>query len=222
MDNFFWSYMQGKGKQMLFAKGSYIYQSINDDCNHYVFLLDKGICALTSLTEDGQENIYLYFRPRRIIAFNQFMITHDRVQSTEIKFSIAAKTDCTVYAISRSVFREMLTTDMEFNSFVMQTLSENYLEVLTHLHWTVEKSAISKLCYLLLEIGEESNGKKIIPKFFTYEELAKYLGTHPVTVSRIMTKLKKLKYIKKVPRGLSIENEAALWSLIESGTDFKY
>lgn len=222
MDNYFWKYMTGKGRRMHIQKGAFIYQHSDDPSEDFIYLLDEGICALTSMTMDGEENIPLYFHPCRLIAFNQHIITEKVNPASDIRFAIIAKTECTVYQIPLSTFRSLLRTDMDFNQFVMQTLANNYQEVLVHLHWRVEKSAIARLCYLLLEIAHSNRKQNLIPKFFTYAELAKYLGVHQVTVSRIMTKIKKLGYVKKCPEGLTIEDEKSLWTLAENEAQFKY
>lgn len=222
MENYFWKYMTGKGRKIHIQKGVFIYQHTDEPNEKYIYLLEEGICALTSMTLDGEETIHLYFHPRRLISFNQHFITKELNPACDLRFAIIAKTPCTVYQIPLSVFRGMLRTDMDFNQYVMETLANNYQEVLVHLHWRVEKSAIARLCYLLLEIAQSNHTNTLVPRFFTYSELAKYLGVHQVTVSRIMTKLKKLGYIKKCPEGLSIENTEALWALMEPDSQFKY
>lgn len=222
MDNHFWKYMTGKGRKILIQKGAFIYQHTDAPSEKFIYLLDEGICALASMTLDGEETIHLYFHPRKLISFNQHIITERLHPACDLRFAIIAKTACTVYQIPLSTFWEMVRTNADFNQYVMETLANNYQDVLIHLHLRVEKSAIARLCYLLLEIAQSSRSHQLIPRFFTYAELAKYLGVHQVTVSRIMTKLKKLGYIKKCPDGLSIEDEKALWALMELDSQFKY
>ena len=86
-----------------------------------------------------------------------------------------------------------------------------------------EETLVTALCQLLLSVCHKEPGEKpIVPKFYTYEELARYLGCHPVTVSRIMAKLKQLGYLKKSGRALVIEDEQKLIDLMESDAEFKY
>ena len=86
-----------------------------------------------------------------------------------------------------------------------------------------EETLVTALCQLLLSVSRKESGEKpVVPKFYTYEELARYLGCHPVTVSRIMAKLKQLGYLKKSGRELVIENEDRLVDLMESEVEFKY
>ena len=113
MDNYFWKYMTGKGRRMHIQKGAFIYQHSDDPSEDFIYLLDEGICALTSMTMDGEENIHLYFHPCRLIAFNQHIITEKVNPASDIRFAIIAKTECTVYQIPLSTFRSLLRTDME-------------------------------------------------------------------------------------------------------------
>ena len=117
----------------------------------------------------------------------------------------------------------MLQSDKAFNLFFIQTLADNYSEALNHFHYMHEELLVTALCRLLLSVSCREPGQKpTVPKFYTYEELARYLGCHPVTVSRIMAKLKQLGYLKKSGRELVIEEEEKLIDLMELETDFKY
>lgn len=222
MENRFWEYMAAKGKKLQVQKGTCIYPFFENYSEKYVYLLDDGICALTSLTNDGEETVHLYFYSHRIISFNHHIAEARPDLVNEVRFSIYTKSCCILYQIPLATFWEMLRTDQDFNFYVMRTLADNYQEVLMHLHWRVEKSAIARLCYLLLEISRSTHGDGTIPRLFTHAELAKYLGVHQVTVSRIMSKFKKQGYIRKCPEGLSITDEKAFRALIKDDSQFKY
>lgn len=220
MENYFWNYMIAKGKLFQVGRETCIYPYFDNFSEQYVYLLEEGICALTSLSRDGGETVHLYFYPRRIISFNHHISNSRQHSIDEVRFTIMTKTNCTLYQIPLAAFQEMLCTNQDFNQYVMQTLATNYQEALIHLHWRVEKSAIARLCRLLLEISRHTGGT--IPRFFTHAELAKYLGVHQVTVSRIMARFKQQGYIKKCPEGLSITDEQAFRTLIEGESQFKY
>lgn len=57
-----------------------------------------------------------------------------------------------------------------------------------------------RLCHLLLEVFHLTGGLVLLPQFFTYEEMAKYLGCHPVTISRITAKRNSRVMFKKPGR----------------------
>ena len=137
--------------------------------------------------------------------------------------SIVTKTSCVLYQINYDTFLHLLQSDKAFNLFFIQTLADNYSEALNHFHYMHEELLVTALCRLLLSVSCREPGQKpTVPKFYTYEELARYLGCHPVTVSRIMAKLKQLGYLRKSGRELVIEEEEKLIDLMELETDFKY
>lgn len=225
MDYTFWDMLKKHGTRMEAEKGYYLKLHTTQSPSACVYLLDEGICSLNSLTRKGDENIYLYFHAKRLIGFNHLLTTPDtkRFFQSGTNVSIVTKTACVLYQINYETFFHLLQTNPDFNMFFIQTLADNYSEALNHFHYMHEETLITALCQLLLSVCRRSPGQKpVIPKFYTYEELARYLGCHPVTVSRIMAKLKQLGYLKKVGRELVIEREETLIQLMESEIEFKY
>ncbi|MDD3251398.1 MAG: Crp/Fnr family transcriptional regulator [Lachnospiraceae bacterium] len=189
-----------------------------------VYLLEDGICALTGFTKKGEEQVYLYFHPKKIIGFSPTL--RKQRSSTpitlELGISVVTRTPCTLWRIFPDTFRTLLEGNHDFSLFLVDTLSENYVEVLSHFHSRIEDSVSVRLCRLLLELSHDTNGLMTIPKFFTYMELSRYLGCHSVTVSRIMARLKQQGIIAKGKDGLVLQSVEALKELIESEGDFDY
>ncbi len=208
------------GAKIRLEKGVYLNIKHSRLAPGYFYLLEDGICALTSITNRGEEAVYLYFYPRRIIGFNQLIAGPERENSQE--FSIVTKTPCTLYRFTAETFHEQLSHNPEFNSFLMRTLADNYYEVLVHFHRRMEESAVAGLCRLLLSVARPVDGQLIVPKFFTYAELAKYLGTHAVTVSRIMAKMKQKGYMAKDRRGIIIKSPEAIRQFLVGDQEFDY
>lgn len=190
--------------------------------SNYVYLLEEGICALNSITKQGEEKVYLYFRPYRLIGFNQFVVSAERLNASAPEFSVVTKTTCTLYQIPYCTFQELVLSNREFNAFLMETLADNYNDALIHFHLMQEESVVVRLCHLLFEVSQLRGGIRVVPRFFTYAEMAKYLGCHSVTVSRIMAKLKQQGFVTKTPSGIAIEQEDALQELINSDSRFQY
>lgn len=222
MNHSFWKLLTSYGTKVQVRKGIVIGGTEGTEASRCVYLLEDGICALTGFTKEGEEKVYLYFRPRRIICFNQLMVSKRPRNETRPEFSIITRTDCTLFRIEYEVFWNLIKHNPDFNAFLMETLADNYDEALVHFHLMQEESVTARLCRLLLEVAQTRGNAKVVPKFFTYAELAKYLGSHPVTVSRIMAKLKHYGYIIKTAYGLTIEQEDSLRDLINSETCFKY
>lgn len=219
MNEEFWKRLADCGMPYHVKKGACI--SGDDENSRAAYLLDEGICALTSINGKGEEQVYLYFSARRLIGFNQ-LFSKAHAVSVEPRFPIISKTDCTLYRIPSDVLYQLMKTDPEFQDFLVGTMADNYREALVHFHRMKEESAAARLCRLLLDISTVRNGKKTVPGFFTYAELAKYLGTHAVTVCRIMAKLKQCGYISKVGRSVILEREDMLTELMLETLSLEY
>ncbi len=221
----FWELLKKKGTRLEVSKGYYLKMNTKEDLDACIYLLDEGICALNSLTRKGDENIYLYFHAKRLVGFNQLLVSRpqEAVLVPSVNISIVTKTPCVLYQINFDTFSHLIQTNRELNLFFIQTLADNYSEALNHFHYIHEETLVTALCQLLLSVSRREPGQKpAVPKFYTYEELARYLGCHPVTVSRIMAKLKQLGYLQKSGRELVIAREDDLIRLMDSEINFKY
>lgn len=222
MTDTFWKQLTEYGIRVIMPKDVVLNYEYDKHLSNYVYLLEDGICALTSITKQGEEKVYLYFHPHRIIAFNQFIVSPCKLTGSGPVFSILTRTECVLYQIPCSTFRDLINHDTAFNKFLIETLADNYNDALIHFHLMHEESVVVRLCHLLFEVSQTKAGRQVVPRFFTYAELAKYLGCHPVTVSRIMAKLKQQGYIIKAPEGIVLEKKEALQELINSESHFQY
>lgn len=222
MDKLLWQVVTSHGTKLCVEKNT----ALNDrpgDPGGGIYVLEQGICALTGLTHKGEEQIYLYFHPPKMIGVNPVLVTQQNPDySPSTVFSIITRTKCTLYYINTSTFYQLLEENHAFALFLVHTLSTNYFEVMNHFHSRIDDNATVRLCRLLLELSTKEAGYLLVPKFFTHAELAKYLGCHAVTVSRIMARLKQQNIIKKCHQGIIIESVPALEALIEAESDYNY
>ena len=220
MDQEFWNLLTGYGTKIHLCRHVCLNISRQGTADDSFYLLEDGICALMGITKKGEETVYLYLDPPRIVGFNQLLMTNSADPPQE--FTIITKTACTLYRIRFSAFQDLMANNPEFNAFLIRTLADNFYEVLVHFHRRLEESAVAGLSRLLLDVAQNKEGELVVPKFFTYAELAKYLGSHPVTVSRIMAKLKQLGYIVKDHDGIILNDPAALKELVNGDRDLNY
>ncbi len=209
------------GVKLSIEKGKMLRRENETQGKQYVYWLEDGICALTSMTKGGEEWTYLYFRAKRLVAFSKLIVSR-KEQPDKPALYLTAKTNCSVYRLTGQVFRRIFSTNPEFNALMLQTLADNYDELLIHFHRTKEETAAARLCRLLLDTSALNNNKRTLPRFFTHEELARYLGTHTVTVSRIMAELIRRGFISKSGREIVIEREDELWRVIQAESDLRY
>lgn len=100
------------GKKSLIKKGDYIYNPNSALDSQCAFFLDSGRCALSSLTKNGDERIFLYFKGKRTVGFTQLMPIMKQSPEKKVEFFIVAKTDCLVYRITQEVFYRLLKEDL--------------------------------------------------------------------------------------------------------------
>jgi CRP-like cAMP-binding protein len=210
------------GNKKIVKKNDYIYNPEKGFSSKYAYFLDSGFCSLFEITKSGNEKVYLYFKEKRIIGFSQFMSKFIKDKTEGRPFHIIAKTDCILYQVKEDVYYKLLDQNSEFRTLIINVLSENYLDVLNRMYQMQEESAVVRLCGMILDYSICRKGKKILPSFFTYAEMAKYIGTHQVTVSRIMAKLKQYGYISKDGHCTVIEREDCLKKIMELGEGFDY
>lgn len=222
MDKELWNLLKENGTFLQVPKGTELTGSTSAYSADTIFFLSDGIVALSGITKSGEEKVYLYFHAPRIIGFNRhFNDPCGRVISGP-EFSNITKTECCLYQIPIATFLQLLENNAALNQVFIKTIATNCSEALAHFHFMQEESVIVRLCHLLLEISQPLKGKMVVPKFYSHAELARYLGCHPVTVSRIMPRLKAAGYIRKEPKGVVIENPEGLIHIIETESKFKY
>lgn len=222
MDIEFLDLIHEQGTKLFIKKNRPFYQPDDSMASNYAYYLESGACALTCLTKDGEEKIYLYFSSNRLVNFNPVMMKNYQGPYNQTHFFLVAKTNCVVYQLHEHVLNNLLKESKSFNTFLLDVLSQNYVDALNRFHQIQEESATIRLCRLLLTHSDENHNKRILPDYFTYSEISKFLGIHPVTVARIMAKLKHYGYISKEGHSTIILKIEQLKNLIESGMDLDY
>lgn len=208
------------GKFRIAKKGECLYNL--DLINDYVYCLEDGLCALLSITKAGEEKIYHYFAGGSIINFTPAYLTLPPNANNNNAFYMYAKTDCKIYEISYSTFYKLLSDNPDLNRYIMSLFANYFTDVLGHFHFMQESSTPSRLCKTLLDFSRCSSGRCIVDKHFNYVELAKYLGVHTVTVSRIMRSLKQEGAIEKDGHSIIIKDCSILEEYIQENKSLTY
>ena len=201
-------------------KHQYIYDPSLSRTMSEAYYLDEGIAALTSISREGEEKIFLYFGEQRIIGFAEILARKYRFQNmmnllcAPTPFWITAKTACTYYVMTEPVFSRLMDKDPRFLNAVLKTTCLNYLEIINKFQHIQDVDKETMFCEWLLSCRIRRNGKSIIPKAFTFTEAARYLDMHPMTVSRIAGKLKQMGLIQRTDGCLMITDEQRLSQLI--------
>lgn len=222
MDKIIATLCREHGTLVHFKKNMILFQSDYKMETPYIYYLIDGICALTGNSYYGKEHVLLYFMSGSLIGINQFL---DGFGSNLFSYSTptgVTKTECTLYRIPVSVVLDLLETNLEFNKYIVNTLSKYYHLTLAHLKQIQEDNAATVICRFLLSMSEKKEEGFVVARFFTYEEISKYLGVHIVTAGKIISRLQQLGYIKRISSGILIQDETALKELISNCESFRY
>lgn len=205
-------------------KGEFICNPLVDNVYETIYFLDKGISALTSYSESGEEQIHLYYGEKRVAGFSAVLSRHF---SEEWKSSqswnylvkpdtcwLTAKTDCVYYKITGNQVQELLFQSPDFMRGILSSLTRNYLEMVDKLQTMLDGSRTAQFCQWLLSCRMKQGDEYVIPKAFSFVEVAKFLGMHPVTVSRLFKKVRELGAIEKRDGMIIIKDETLLESLM--------
>lgn len=214
------------GEPITVEKNQIIYAPDNDMQTNSLYFLESGLVALMSYSRSGEERVYLYMKGPRIISFMSLLLNVTNIQeiigdTVSNQLFQMTKTRCVLYRMQGSTFRTLLDKDLNFNRLILQATAANFIEVLNHFQQALEENASVRLCRLLLDSYVVKDGKKILPKTMSFLEMSRYLGTHPVTVSRIVAVLKKDGCISKEQGLVVIQDESKLMQLIENDIDIK-
>lgn len=178
----------------------------------YIYCLTEGICALISLKECGKEHIYQFLKPGSLICFVPAYLKsiNQSSPSPDPFFMVVSKSNCIVHKIHHSKFFSLISEHPELIQYIMFSMAETSRNLLKHLYTINESNTVAKLAFTLLALSEEEHNQTIITKEFNYTELAKYLGIHHITVSKIMSIFKDIGVINKKGRQIIILDKEEL------------
>lgn len=212
------------GNLINLKKGSILFDEHSTDKTRYIYYLAEGICSVSGISHHGREQIFLYQKAGDMLGHVPYLISPE-AQAHPYAYrrpTILAKTHCVLYEIPQEFFVEHLHQDLEFSIYLNEILARNYSMALAHLKQMQEDSVVSSACRFLLQVASPSAEGLIVPKLFTYGEIARFLGVHEVTVSKIIGRLKQESLVTRISSGLLISNTKELEHIIRNPETFKY
>lgn len=220
------AFFQKEGIRFRKEKNQY-FSSINNQENQLHYLV-SGVCALVRFTKNGEEIIYHYFKEGDVIGGVPLFLSHFRKMTdgnggTGGMYnycSLYTKTECVLYKVPFLVVERKIKENPEFACIIGACISRHFMEMITHNHTAMEEHTTERLCRTLLQLADWKNSRLELQKYFTYTELARYLGVHSMTVSKIMLSLKKMGIIEKEGHKIIIRDPEKLEDLAEHSGEF--
>ena len=205
-------------------KSSVLFDENSTNKTRYIYYLAEGICSISGISSNGREQIFLYQKSGDMLGHVPYLMSKDDMSHPYAyrRPTILAKTNCTLYEIPHEAFVEYLNRHPELGIYLSQLLAHNYSVAIAHLKQMQEDSVASSICRFLLQIAVPSPEGLIVSKLFTYGEIAKFLGVHEVTVSRVIGRMKQESLITRTSSGLLITDTDRLEHIIRHPETFNY
>ncbi|MGL4735918.1 MAG: Crp/Fnr family transcriptional regulator [Cellulosilyticaceae bacterium] len=213
MDNLFEQLCE-IGTTVHLKKGLCLVPSIGQE--NAIYCLKEGLCALVRYTRNGDEIIYHYFKNGDLLGGIYFHLLYQNLNPQDNLSELSqiyAKTDCQLYKIDYTKLNELIASNPEISHLLTYSLAKRFVSVVNHFHSSLEDSTAIRLYKMLIQLAQYQNEQYLIDKYFTYVEIAKYLGVHSVTVSRLMLGLKNQGIIQKAGHCIVISDMPRLQSL---------
>jgi CRP-like cAMP-binding protein len=156
-----------------------------------LFAIQTGFVKVTSLDEEGFENLVWIEGRYDTVPTEKFFSLHEPVQ-----FYYTALSDGAYYDIDKKAFLDFARKDISLMTEIATNMSSHYDDLLLRInsveHSLVQKKLASTLCYL----AEKLSANNVVDFFevglrLTHSDYASMIGSTRETVSLELQKLKK-------------------------------
>ncbi len=209
-----------------FKKGDYlIHQGEKLD---YLYYLIDGRIHRTNLTPDGKEIIISVKKAENgdnyLRSLIGVLVLYDRHQQYGVpNCSFVAHTDCICYRIPIDSYRSFETQHQEeVLTQLISSVMDNYQELLDMRSTMFHKNASALLCTHILNRTTQLNEQLIFEKRVSQTETAKFLGIHPVNVSKIFNTLIKKGILEDNETHYTILDKESLEAVASGAFDLSY
>ncbi len=183
----------------------------------YIYFLAEGCCIRNIFTIKGDEIIY----DERIANNSAYCLLGALTLYTPIiihETNFIAKTNCICHKIYYKDFLEFLSLYPSVLHELLQMALSSYQNINANFHAKQKGQAPCRVCSFLLENAKLSGENYILDKHFSISEIARYLGMHRITVSKIILALCDEGCCTHAEKGLLLQNRETL-QLYASGDE---
>ena len=186
-----------------FKSGEYLIYP--EEALRFVYYLVSGSCIGVMTNENGNEylqNEVVAGSGINSVAALGMIFDNDHIAP----MGLVALTDITAWKIPVPSMLDYLRQNPDEIIKFTSKLMHNYVDIIRRYNFRCETRTIDRLSQYILERSEDIDGRLVFPKCYSNQELAKLMGVHPVTLSRMLTALKEQGYIAKTSAGWEIRN----------------
>lgn len=205
----------------IYGKGeTIIYQG--DEIKN-VFFLSKGDCSRKIYTDSGEEIVY----DRRTAnnSSNDFVAAiYSYIIEKKSSFTYYTDNGCEVNIIPQKDFMDFLSDNPKLMHGLLFRICNRYNDLNQNFLSKRSNNTTALICAILSKSAIEKNGEFLVDKKLTVTEISRRVGSHRVTVSKIINRLIQEEVVEKTSRGIRILDKDTLdeYAKDVENVDFKH
>ena len=168
-------------------RGSFVVRA--GDSTDSLYILLSGRAKVTNSDEEGREIILAWLGP------GEFFGEMGLIDSSPRSASVIAVEPCELLNISRDAFNRCLQDNFQVAQKLMQILVRRLREADRKIESLALLDVYGRVARLLLDLSVEENGKRIVKKKMTKQDMARMIGASREMVSKVMRDLDLSGYI---------------------------
>ncbi len=168
-------------------RGSFVVRA--GDSTDSLYILLSGRAKVTNSDEEGREIILAWLGP------GEFFGEMGLIDSSPRSASVIAVEPCELLNISRDAFNRCLQDNFQVAQKLMQILVRRLREADRKIESLALLDVYGRVARLLLDLSVEENGKRIVKKKMTKQDMARMIGASREMVSKVMRDLELSGYI---------------------------
>jgi len=178
-----------KSRSLNFRKGSIL--MTEGETGESLYLILSGKVKIFVSDENGSELTLFIEGPGSYIGEISLLDDAPRTASA----ITLEKTE--VISISKSAFIEVITQNPEIAFNIIKALTQKLRRTTESIRSLALKNVYQRLVLKLLELAEEEDGDKVIPKRFSHLELGRMIGASREMVGKVMAELIRGEYLEQ-------------------------
>ena len=169
------------------ARGTFIVRA--GDSTDSLYILLSGRAKVTNFDEEGREIILAW------LGSGEFFGEMGLVDGSPRSASVMAMEPCELLNISSDAFTRCMQDNFEVAQKLMQILVRRLREADRKIESLALLDVYGRVARLLLELSVDENGKKVVKKKMSKQDMARMIGASREMVSKVMRDLELSGYI---------------------------
>ncbi|NLR90652.1 Crp/Fnr family transcriptional regulator [Flammeovirga agarivorans] len=199
-----------KNNGLMFKKGEVIY--FPEDEEQKIYLVSKGKVKLCKYNQDGEEIVKLILSKGEI--FGEKILLG---QQKRDEYAIAEGDNTALCLLSIEKMRNLMRDNEQFGLYIYKLIGLRIKKIERRLEILVCKDADERLIEFIKDIfDDEFSDGNTVKHHYSQNDISKLIGTSRETVSKLMSKYKKLDILDYTRSSITLKNKTNLLQMLDT------